>query len=187
MLLMKGEICMKEDLLVINPLTGELITEINEGDKIVRNKQTEFSRTHISNFNKETGYVKLYNGVIPLLNEHLTPREFKFVMMLTDYIGYFDCVLRNGRDVLTLKDLSVELDFSYDVVRKIVPALIQKGIMSEYKVCDARNKKKFTKSYVVNPYLFFRGKYLNKEVSRLFEKSGWQERIEEMDAKYKNN
>lgn len=183
----------KEELLgiVVSPYTGEYIDEIRSGDKIKHKsddkKKKEFLENYEPNFNKGESFVKLYDKTLSVLRKNLKPTEAIFAVSLAEYVSYQDGILRRGGHgngkFLDMKDLSVEMDIDYNVVRRIMSVLISKGIVCKYEVGCVENPKLKAKGYVCNPWIFIRGNIANRTVMGLFENSGWRELLDKQNKR----
>ena len=78
----------KNDWAVINPMTGEIVNKICEGDKIVRKETQEHLSQYIDNFNKGKSFLKIYDDIMPKLDEKLSANEFKLFMQLIPFASY---------------------------------------------------------------------------------------------------
>lgn len=124
-------------------------------------------------FNKDVGFIKLYNGVIPQLFEVLTTSEMNVFLKLIEYIGY-DCLLRDHKTTLCMRDIVNIVGIEYSSLRKIMPQLERKGII---KSIPNTNGTKKQNKYLVNPYLVFRGKDISKDILDLFRDTKWATHI----------
>jgi len=146
---------------VIDDETGEIISEIYEGDRITRADDV------YHNFNKDKQFVKLYSG-ISLLRKHLTDRQFSLAIALADFVCYQDCCLRTGGHKngkpMTNRDISEVLDENYNTIREIMKELKDKEVLG---VFETGGKKFIT----VNPWIYTKGADVNKTVLAYFKDS----------------
>jgi len=177
----------EDDWIVLDPKTGNIIGTYGADDKIVHNedKKNEYIKNHIVDFNKGVGFVKLYNGVAGVLREELTPTEFIVAISLVDYISYDNCIIRFHKNILTMNDLANELNMKYQTIRRVIPSLVRKGVIGSFRTGNINDCKTISKCYLVNPYIYFRGMDLSKSVYDLFIHTGWKERLEHIEEKYK--
>lgn len=171
------------DLVIMSVDTGVIYDEINEGDELKKIIPDEWLENHIPHFNEEKSFVKLYDDMINPLREYLTLPEFAFVISLSKFACYNDCVLRigarkNGK-TMTTTDMAEHMKMAPSTVRRMVSSLIDKGVMIKLNVGTIREDREANvkKGYVVNPHIFFRGTYINKTIARFFDCSGWKEKI----------
>jgi hypothetical protein len=152
---------------------GVIITDIYEGDKIVRQSQSDYVNKYITNFNKKELFVKVYKNPIKELWKELSIREYAVATALMPYISYKDGILRDNGSAINIKDISVLLDMDYDAIRKIMPVLEDKKVIIKIKRQSDKYADKEKNYYVVNPYLFMCGTDMEKEVVELFNDSIW--------------
>jgi DNA-binding MarR family transcriptional regulator len=152
---------------------GVILTEIYQGDKIIRESQTEYNKKYITNFNKKELFVKVYINPIKELWNELSLREYAVASALMQFISYKDGILRNDGIAINMKDISKLLNMDYDAIRKIIPVLEKKKILSKVKRKSDKYADKEKNYYVVNPYLFLRGTDMEKEIVDMFSNSKW--------------
>lgn len=161
---------------VVDVDTGECLDDIYEQDKVVHYKESDENNDKVYNFNKGENFVKLYLGVNEL-RKHLTPGEFTIAMSLADFVCYDDCILRksghhNGK-ILSIKELSEEMNIQYDALRKTITSLTKKGVIGIHKTGCKDKPNILVKAITVNPYIYSRGNNVNKTILSLFEHSKW--------------
>ncbi len=152
---------------------GILINKLYEGDKIVRKSQSEYKNKYILNFKKKESFVKVYKNPIKELWKELSIREYAVASALIPYISYKDGILRNEGISINLKDISILLDMDYDAIRKVIPVLEKKLILSKINRQSDKYADKKKNYYVVNPYLFLCGSDIEMEVADIFKESKW--------------
>ena len=153
------------------------IDTLQVGDKITHmrdivNRQKE-NEKYDKNFNKGVGFVKIYDDMIDALAENLTLAEFRFAIRLTHHMSYDDGILRTkghkqGK-VLTIKDIG-EL---FANCCKLVNALINKGVLGKHVTGNVDNPGTEIPCFTCNPYIFMRGKKMERSIISLFAGSGW--------------
>lgn len=163
---------------VVSSETGEIIDDIYSGDKVVHKKTDEQKDDHIIyNFNSDKPFVKLYLGVNEL-RKHLTPGEFTIAISLADFICYEDCILRKGGHlngkILSIEDLSVEMDMNYEALRKQINSLVKKGVIGIHKTGCKDKPNTLVKAITVNPYIYTKGNNINETIASLFSCSRWK-------------
>ena len=130
-------------------------------------------------FNKGEEFVKLYDEVVPQLKKQLTTTEIIFVLELSPHVSYKDCIIRKtgqtNSTILTAQTIAKELEMDYGKVRRLIGSLKKKGVIAQ---CETGNiipeyYGKAKRSYLVNPYIYFRGVKINPTVKAIFEESGW--------------
>lgn len=167
---------------VIDTETGEILTDINEGDSIRRKAQKKFINDKNKNdpnknydFKQGDEFVKVYIEAMNIIDSKITNAEARLLLRIMKYISYQDGILREdgkkGRHI-TIVDISSEYNLTYEAVRKQIYSLIKKGILGEHKT-GSKETNDVEKSLTVNPYIFLRGTISNKTICGLFEKTGW--------------
>lgn len=169
----------------IDTETGEIIcqtegcTEITDSNLSEDEKRKkEYEKTHVTNFNEGASFVKLYLNVNNL-RKNLTQSEFTIAISLADFVCYDDCILRRGGhhngEILSIKSLAEEMDLKYDSLQKTLNSLIKKGVVGIHKTGCRDNPNIMIKAITVNPYIFSKGKSVNKTILSLFHHSNWNE------------
>jgi DNA-binding MarR family transcriptional regulator len=159
---------------IINPETGEKVSQLNEGDRILRKQSLD----RLENY--QTWNIKhFYKGNIEELkelNKELTISEAGFLFKMIPYINYSDCLIchANGRDI-NQQDLCDITGLSRTRVHEIIKDLIDKDVL--YK---GKNSKSL--QYFVNPWLFARGNTINKVLKSMFKNY----KIKVLNVKWKN-
>jgi len=166
---------------IINYATGE-VTFVPEGSRIeiVTPNTMEYLKT-LSDYQKsgeqkliEKGYVpfrpdknhvKVFTREFNAINDELSSGAVALLMLLMPYA-------RMGSNVLFSLNNKIKLNQEY-IIDNISPFSRQKTIevMQEMKrlvvVVEASDMGR-SKQYVMNPYIYFKGKYINKTILDLF-------------------
>ena len=158
--------------------TGEIIDTIYEGDKlkIVTHEQLQYFQHYVPNADKGRPFIKLYTDTIDHLTNILTMAELRFVIKLTPFVSYNDCVIRkttnSASDIATIADMAESTNEEYENIRKIIRQLINKNVLAKHNTTDVLSnyfgKKKY--AYTVNPFIFFKGSSVNKFVYNYYSK-----------------
>ncbi len=152
--------------------TGEIIMELCEGDRIVTKQQDEHAVEHIINFNKTVPFVKVYLCEHNDLYEELSGTEVITISTLINYISYKDNILRINDKPMKIKDISEVTRKDYDNMKKLISSLEKKEVVKKIKWFDEKCNKEMN-CIVVNPFLFFRGRDIKKDIVELFKDSKW--------------
>ena len=179
---------------IIDAETGEIINEIRDGDKLrlKRKEQNEYDLFHISNFNYNKSFVKIYDEVIPLLEKHLTLAEFKFAICLIPHVSYEDCIIRKTNDrnskIINIRELAELHGYNYDYTKRIIGSLKKKGVVGKHETGSILRNcgQKINIVYTVNPFIYFRGSDLLTPVHSFYINSGWQELLEREEFSSQN-
>ena len=159
--------------MVVDEETGVILTDIYEGDKIIRKSQSDYNNKYVTNFNKKELFVKVNINPLKEMWKELSMREFAVATALIPYISYKDGILRNNGISINLKEISLLLEIDYEAIRKIIPILEKKMIIQKTEIQSERYANKMKKCYVVNPYLFLRGTDIEYKILELFHNSKW--------------
>lgn len=152
---------------VVETETGEVLTEINPGDRIVRSNSAEALKDLESAPEGET-FTKLYHKVVPKLAQcKLSSAEWAIFLYLGTNLRYVSNVskYRNGQ-LITRDNLQRDLKLPEITVKRSILRLIREGLIVEAKTIEG-------KVFVVNPFVLSVGDKVSKTVYDLFRKSKW--------------
>jgi len=145
---------------IINTESGEILGEINEGDKIIRKASIDYLKD--TNIWKIEHFYKGHTAEIRQLLLELTPYEKAMLFCLAVYTGYDDCCIKhdNGNpmgteDIITMSGLARRTAY------RVLNSLRKKQII--YKGDDSKEKH-----YFMNPWLFCKGNRINKVLQTMF-------------------
>ena len=153
--------------IVVETETGEVLTEINPGDRIVRSNSAEALKDLESAPKGET-FTKLYHKVVPKLAQcKLSSAEWAIFLYLGTNLRYVSNVskYRNGQ-LITRDNLQRDLKLPEITVKRSILRLIREGLIVEAKTIEG-------KVFVVNPFVLSVGDKVSKTVYDLFRKSKW--------------
>jgi hypothetical protein len=147
--------------------TGEKTGEMYAGDRVVRKKSIEYLQSTVEILPSET-YVKLYLKPLSILAESLTGPESLMVYFLIGYLSYDSGILMhsNGK-ILTRSFIADAMGQSERQVDRTLDKLREKQVLK--KVLGAKREV----SIIMNPWLFMRGKRINKTLYEMFRNSDW--------------
>lgn len=151
------------------------LVEVFEGDRIVRAEQTEFLQEH-EVWKPKENFVKVYDSGIDSILDNISDKDAcklsgmdcKLLLKLIRYISYESGMLtktgkNDSRYALTNEDIGNMTGTRKQTVIKSMNNLVELSILS-------RNKYGRQYQYYANPYIFFRGKYINKMLKNMFKK-----------------
>lgn len=159
---------------VVDVETGEIVTDIHPGDRIVRHKSSESYRKVVKK-NADNNSVKdefqkwdLDNffraniSELSLWMDDLSQAEKAFLFSVSPYISFEDCrlIYGNGIDIGTEKFIEIT-NMSRSLVYETINSLIKKDIL--YKGRNSRSRQ-----YFINPWLFSKGNRINKVLKGMF-------------------
>lgn len=153
--------------IVIETETGEQLTELHEGDIIVRGDSIEALKELESAPEGET-FTKLYHKVVPMIAQcKLSSSEWVIFLFLGSNLRYISNVSKyhNGK-LITRENLQRDLKLPEITVKRSVLRLIREGLIIEARTIEG-------KVFVVNPFVLSVGGRVSKTVYDLFRKSKW--------------
>ena len=139
---------------------GEIVTEIKEGDKILRKASVDYLQ------DTQTWAIEhFYKGNIDEVRkqlEALSTYEKAFLFTIATYVGYTDCCIKydNG-NCLGFDDLVKLCRMSREKTLSTINELRKKDIL--YKGNNSKGLQ-----YFVNPWLFCRGNRINNVLKTMF-------------------
>jgi hypothetical protein len=151
---------------VINLETGEVVHEMQPGDRILRKQSVDYLRSTVE-INKDEPYAKAFIKPMFQLARSLSGPELQMVYFLLPYISYESGILMhsNGRQ-LTREAISDNTGLGLKTVDRIIKALYDKKVIGKH--ISGREVH-----YTVNPWLFMRGKRINRTLYEFFKSSRW--------------
>ena len=151
---------------LINPETGEFRGELYEGDRIYRGRSDEYLKSTVE-LNKGEPYAKTYIRPMFELAKSLSGSELQMAYYLLTYLSYDSGLVMcpNGKS-LTRQVIAQEINLSVKTVDKILQGLHQKQVIGKHN--NGREVH-----FTMNPWLFMRGKRINKTLYELFKNSRW--------------
>lgn len=161
--------------MVVDNETGVVTDTLRVGDsyKKITREQKEFFRSHVHVFGTED-FVMLDSKVnYKLSQEKFTQGETTLLFIILSHLGYNELacqlVMKNGihaTDILTTNDLQRIGNFSTSTLERAIKGLVQKQIIK----VDKENGKNV---YLVNPFIFYRGKKVPREYYAKFKNTKW--------------
>lgn len=161
----------KQDELVcsfMNTETGEIDYSLREEDSIrVDTREQKEYRANHKYIKKSNSFVKVYKDTISILaNEDLTKSEYKIILVALAYLDKTSGILTEY-GINISKNRFIELvGISHNTFTEGINHLIELKIMARTKV--GRNSV-----YIMNPFIFQNGTYINATLYKLFRKSKW--------------
>ncbi len=149
--------------------TGEVNYELREGDsiRVDRREQKEYRANH-RNIKDKVGFVKVFLDSLGILlqEDNFTSAEYKIILTAMYFIDYTSGILVEDKCIITKKRFVELIGVSENTFDKGINKLIDKKIIGRAKVgrCNC---------YLVNPFIFMRGKIINNTLYKLFKSSKW--------------
>lgn len=150
---------------IIDTETGEILDELNKGDKIVRASSVEYLKTTVDmvDFN-DCKFIKLQHSFMDYIDE-LTPSELKITLNLMRYIRYGTGKITydNGK-IMCTSDMAKEFGINERNIYKMLKSLCDKEI-----ICRGKEGKNYV--YYMNPFICLKGNRVSVDLIKMFEKS----------------
>ena len=151
---------------LINAETGEIKTEVFEGDRILRDKSFDFLSNTVE-VGKNDYFVKTFVGVLPKVLDVLTPTECKMLLTLLKYLSKDSGVLNHSNGVpVTKEHLLKAYKSSIATAERAIKGLCDKDIIQAIKRPQGR-------ILLVNPYVVMNGRRVSQTCYDVFYKSVW--------------
>lgn len=162
---------------------GSMYVQVWAGDKILRYNSMKFLKEQeekrarsIDKKMSKRLFAKVFINASDILgDENLSSGEYSVLMKMFRYISYDSCVLRheNGKDLGLSGIKKICNNMSERTVENSIKKLLERGILA---VC----KKGRINIYLVNPYIFFRGKVPDEATEQVFKETKWANLYEEV-------
>lgn len=162
---------------------GEIVWsgDVSPGDKISVQKKTREQQSYAIKYEKDwlkdLQFGKIYVEMMEYINKEITPTVWMFFCRLMKFTCYKDCALRiggrpNGKALSSYQEIADSLNESYKYVYRNMTTLIgQQLIIVATTGCEENNNS--ITVYLMNPYLFFRGRDIQRSVIKEFQDCKW--------------
>ena len=180
------------DVIHVDKNTGEVICETSgctsiEDETLTESekKHKEYVDTHVLNFNKGDGFVKMFTEMAYALSLKLPAKEYQVAIGLSKFVSYEDNILKIGtgkrKHNMDLHEIADAMQTDYSRMTRIMNSLIKHGVFGIMQVgnCKTKNIEKY---YIANPYVYINGKNPETELCKYFDNSGWKEFVEEIST-----
>lgn len=161
---------------VVHAETGEIEKELFQGDRIIRKKQIEFSKKHgeeleedkIYNFGQDRKFSMLSEfSAKQLADEKLTSSEYRIMLVMISNTHYKSGLIAFGNNQPITKEwISKYLKIDKKTTEKSIKTLIDRGII-------AQNITNHKIKYFFNPYIQYKGRWINKTLYEMFKNTRW--------------
>ena len=144
---------------------GEIETTIQPGDRLVRKKSSDFFMEN-EEWNPESNFIKVFPEALNDIASQLTGTEMLVVVHMMPYISYQTGMLtktgnNDDRYPIIQSDIEDITGLSKKATIVNMESLVSKRVYS-------RNRIGKSYQYFANPYIFFKGKYINKTLKAMF-------------------
>ena len=149
--------------------TGEIINELYEGDRILRNETIDYLKSRDS---IDAEFAKLYLKSADMLsrNMEIKEMELRVCLRLLPYIRYDTGLIAhvNGEPISRNGIKGIFPDMGDRTIERALDDLCEQDV---YIKATRKNRREVY--FIVNPYIFMRGAKVNKTLLNLFSKSDW--------------
>lgn len=154
---------------VVDGDTGGVITTLNSGDRIIKRSVVDALLDEDSRMSFSNGqFGKAYNfALAKLARLNLYQSEYRVVLLFLTLVRPSSGLIAYGNyKPINLEWLSEELKLSDKTVSRAMKRLLELRIISKATSgCDVQ--------YFFNPYIYNKGRYINKTLHEMFKKSEW--------------
>lgn len=152
---------------MFSPETGEKTGEIYQGDRILRKKSEEYLKETEEILPDDEPYTKTYHRAMFAVANSLTGKELQMIYCLVPFLSYESGMLRhpNGKP-LNRAYIADYTGLNVKTVDRLLQGLKEKQVIG-------RNVVGREVQYFLNPWLFMRGKRVNKTLKAMFQNSRW--------------
>lgn len=105
-----------------------------------------------------------FKGWIESGVEKLDDGEIGFLVRIMKYLDHRDNTIRQNGEVMTVKEMSEVTGRGYARLSTMVKELVEKKVMGKHSTSDVEYNGRRSVVYSVNPYIFCKGKMINKRV-----------------------
>jgi len=163
---------------VVDANTGEIKQELYEGDrvKVVRKANAEYFQKNkeeieeekVYNFGQDKRFSLLSEyAAKQLADEKLTATEYRVVLLMISNTHYKSGLVAFKNNLLVTKEnIAKVLDITEKTAENAIKTLIDRGIIAQ-NITNHRVK------YFFNPYIQYKGRWINKTLYEMFKNTRW--------------
>ena len=167
----------ENEFLLFNPDTGEIKGIFDSETQTIKSKaQVEYYDKHKFEINADKVYDFGQSGkfnmfstfsIEQLANESLTGTDYRVLLLMMSGVGYKTGYISMGNNhSMTPEWMAKKLDVDKRTVDRVLKKLIDKGIIA----IVVTEKKK---SYFMNPYIQYKGRWISKDLYNMFKDTKW--------------
>jgi hypothetical protein len=148
---------------VVDFTDGELTHYIHSGDSLrITRKESKDSFNDIIQLNKKEDFIKVYLKPMMLLSKELSSAECTILFYVLQYLNFTNGMLMETKlEPLRRSTMAQEMLQSERNIDRLLNSLVAHEILVKI-ICGKRV------SYLVNPFIFMRGKMINKTLLGMF-------------------
>lgn len=163
---------------IIDLITGEITNELYEGDRhrIIRKKQIDYSSKNgdaieedkMYEFGQDTKFSMLSSfSAKQLADENLTSAQYRVMLLMISNTHYKSGLIafKNNKP-MTSEWITKALNINARTTDNSIKTLIDKGIIAQ-NITNHRVK------YFFNPYIQYRGRWINRTLYEMFKNTKW--------------
>ena len=94
--------------------------------------------------------------------------EIVFLIRIMKYVDHKDNTIRNKGEVMTVKEMAEKTGKEYTRLSRMVKELVEKKVMGKNSTETVEYAGRRRVVYSVNPYVFCRGRMINKEIREYY-------------------
>lgn len=151
-----------------NEVAGKVNSETGEVTLVGDPKKPNNNKDLIS-FEPDAIFSRCYNKSWDYLYYKTTPLEFSVAKFLAIKAKAFTNSLDPLSDESTIREVSKHVNISTGKVKDVFERLFLLGVYGKWEVSEIGKGR--TKYWILNPYLSFNGKKIDKSIVTLFEKT----------------
>ena len=158
---------------VVDFTDGELTHYIHSGDSLkITRKESKDSFNDIVQLNKKEDFIKVYLKPMMLLSKELSSAECTILFYILQYLNFTNGMLMETKfEPLRRSTMAREMLQSERNIDRLMNSLVSHEILVKV-ICGKRV------SYLVNPFIFMRGKMINKTLLGMFVQSKYAKMYE---------
>ncbi|GEM_PF-2689621 len=173
----------ENEFLLFNPDTGEIKGIFDSETQTIRSKaQVEYYDKHKFEINSnkvydfgQSGKFNMFStfSIEQLANEGLTGTDYRVLLLMMSGVGYKTGYISMGNNhSMTPEWISKKLGIDKRTADRVLKKLIDKGIIA----IVVTEKKK---SYFMNPYIQYKGRWISKDLYNMFKDTKWAKQAAE--------
>lgn len=173
----------ENEFLLFNPETGEIRGIFDSETEIIRSRaQAEYYDKHKFEINNnkiydfgQSGRFNMFStfSIKQLANEGLTGTDYRVLLLMMSGTGYRTGYISMGNNhSMTADWMAKKLCINKKTVSRILKKLTDKGIIA----VNVTEKKK---SYFMNPYIQYKGRWISKDLYNMFKDTKWAKQAAE--------
>jgi len=161
--------------IVVDSNTGNILGELDQGDRIIKKKVLEHLPDEDSRMSFANGeWGKTYSTALTkLVRLNLTAAEYKTIILFLTLVRFGSGLIAYANyKPVNINTLGTELHLTHKTVVNTMQRLLDFRIISQ----SYSGKETL---YFFNPYIYQKGRYINKTLFEMFKKSEWAKEVKQ--------